>query len=397
MREPGDLRELRSRYLRGKRKTKQEILRSLEVVYGYHRKSAIRLMRKELKRQLAGIPRRTRRKSGPKGRYQDPRFKDALRRLWRELDYMCSKNLKEALPEWLPFYEQAHGEFLPELRDRLLTVSASTMDRVLKSHKHLGRGRCGTTPGSLLRSEIPISTSCWDTREPGFLEGDTVAHCGGSLAGEFVWSLTATDICTTWTEVRPVWHKGTKAVVSAIEDIGAALPFLMKGWDCDNGGEFINRTLVKHFAERTIAFTRSRTYHKNDNCHVEQKNYTHARQLLGYGRIDNREVLEPLFEILCLWSMLRNHFYPTRKLINKIVIGGTTKKIYDRPATPYERVLACESISEDTKNHLRGTHRALNPIVLRKQIRSSLRLLMKHASVSASHINNFYDFGNNQL
>ena len=206
---------------------------------------------------------------------------------------MCSKNLKDALPKWMPYLEQVYGVFNADIRTRLLSVSASTIDRILKPHKYLGRGRCGTKPGTLLRSEIPISTSCWDTAEPGFLEGDTVAHCGGSLLGEFVWSLTATDICTTWTEVRPVWHKGTIAVVEAIEDLERALPFPMQGWDCDNGGEFINRTLVRHFADKRVAFTRSRAYHKNDNAHVEQRNYTHVRQLLGYGRIDNQEMEFP--------------------------------------------------------------------------------------------------------
>ena len=397
MKEVEDLRALRLRYLNGNRRTKAEILGGLEVLYGYHRKSAIRLLSGELNRRVKGYVRVVRQKPGARSRYQEPLFKDALRRLWRELDYMCSKNLKQALPEWLPFYESAHGEFIPEVREKLLAVSASTIDRLLHRYKHEGRGRCGTTPGTLLRSEIPISTSCWDTAEPGFLEGDTVAHCGGSLAGEFVWSLTATDICTTWTEVRPVWHKGAQAVVEAIEDIQAALPFAIKGWDCDNGGEFINHTLVKHFAERRVAFTRSRAYHKNDNCHVEQRNYTHARQLLGYGRIDNRAVMEPLLETLRLWSMLRNHFYPTRKLINKICLGSKTKKIYDKPRTPYERALGHSAISEQKKLELKATHQALNPITLRKQIRSSVRLLMRYSSVSACRNAYLHDFSNSGL
>jgi hypothetical protein len=397
MKEVEDWRGLRLRYLNGNRRVKADILRSLELVCGYHRKSAIRVLRGELNRRLRNQQCQAVKKPGAKSRYQDPLFRDALRRLWRELDYMCSKNLKKALPEWLPFYEQEHCEFLPEIRTKLLIVSASTIDRLLKPHKHLGRGRCGTTPGTLLRSEIPISTTCWDIAEPGFLEGDTVAHCGGSLMGEFVWTLTATDICTTWTEVRPVWHKGAKAVVEAIEDIQASLPFAIKGWDCDNGGEFINRTLVKHFADHRITFTRSRSYHKNDNCHVEQRNYTHARQLLGYGRIDNHDVMEPLLEILRLWSMLKNHFYPTRKLIQKVCLGSKTKKIYDEPRTPYERALAHTSVSEQMKTELQAAHRVLNPVVLRKQIRSSVRLLMRHASVSTSVAGSFRIFGNTEL
>lgn len=273
-------------------------------------------------------------------------------------------------------------------------MSASTIDRLLKSHKHQGRGRSGTKPGSLLRNEIPISTVCWDIGEPGFLEGDTVAHCGGTLQGQFVWSLTATDICTTWTEVRPVWHKGALAVVEAIEDIQSSLPFAMLAWDCDNGGEFINRTLVKHFAEKKIGFTRSRAYHKNDNAHVEQRNYTHVRQLLGYERIDNPELMDPLTELLRLWSMLKNHFYPTRKLKKKIRQGSRIKKIYDDPTTPYERVLAHPSVSAQQKAILLGTHNAINPVELQKHIRQKLRLLLRKTTVSGSHLENLHGFGN---
>lgn len=393
MKEKRELRELQLRYLNSNRKGKDEILKSLEIIHGYHRKSAIRMLRMGVNRAIKGKYQSVDGRGRP-GRYQDVRFKDALRRVWKELDYMCSKNLKKAIGEWLPFYEEEHGEFLPGIRAALLEVSASTIDRLLKPYKHQGHGRCGTKPGSLLRNEIPISTSCWNTTEPGYLEGDTVAHCGGSLSGEFVWSLTATDIFTTWTEVRPVWHKGTKAVVEAIEDLQLALPFPIKGWDCDNGGEFINRTLVKHFADKSIAFTRSRAYCKNDNAHVEQRNYTHVRQLLGYTRFDNPEIMEPLTEILRLWSLLKNHFYPTRKLIFKSSVGSKTRKVYDEPTTPYERVMALPSIPEERKVELIATHRALNPIKLRKQIRSAVRLVARHASVSTSRYNTFHDFGN---
>lgn len=397
MREIEDWKGIRLRYLNGNRRVKREILRSLELLYGYHRKSAVRLLRAELNRLAAGKPILVAKKRGVRGRYQDPEFKNALRKMWRELDFMCSKNLVKSIPEWLPYVEGLYGAYSADIKERLLTISASTIDRILESHKHQGRGRCGTKPGSLLRSEIPISTSCWDTAEPGFLEGDTVAHCGGSLLGEFVWTLTATDICTTWTEVRPVWHKGKDAVVAAITDIERALPFPMQAWDCDNGGEFINYTLLRHFADKKIAFTRSRAYYKNDNAHVEQRNYTHARQLLGYGRIDNREIVAPLAEVLQLWSILKNHFYPSRKLISKICIGGTTKKIYDQPSTPFERVLAHPSVADCQKQRLRELHAALNPVLLRKQIRSTCRSLLRRASVLPSHSTDLQTFGNIEL
>jgi len=381
MREIENLRELRVKYLNGSRATKDQILSSICLVHGYHRKSAIRLMHRELKRLVAQKP-RTKMKPGTPRRYHEPGFKAALKAIWKETDYMCSKNLKKALPVWLPAYEQVQGVFREDIRVKLLSISAASIDRVLKPYKHLGRGRCGTKPGSLLRSEIPIRTTVWDVNIPGFLEGDTVAHCGGDLSGQFVWTLTATDICTQWTEVRPVWHKGADAVINAIEDMYQTLPFSVQAWDCDNGSEFINRYLVKHFADRKIAFTRSRPYHKNDNAHVEQRNYSHVRQLLGYRRIDNKELVPKLHAIMRDYSLLKNLFYPSRKLLNKVVIGSYTKRLFDDPKTPYQRVLEHPSIDMATKDNLRIIYNSINPVVFKKQIFSQLRQLLKHASVT---------------
>ena len=199
MGEISNLRELRLRYLNGNRRVKDEILNSLCTLHGFHRKSAIRLFNREVHRLKEGTPRQAA-KRGRKPRYQDPAFQTVLHNLWKETDFMCSKNFKKAIPEWLPFFEQEEGVLRADIRERLLEVSASTIDRVLKPYKYQGRGRSGTKPGSLLRSEIPIRTNYWDISVPGYMEGDTVAHCGGSLSGQFIWSLTLTDICTTWTE-----------------------------------------------------------------------------------------------------------------------------------------------------------------------------------------------------
>lgn len=378
-----NIKELRVKYLNGNRATKNQILSSLCLIRGYHRKSAIRLMNGEVNRIAANKPKHRRKPPGCPKRYHDPGFKVALKAVWRETDYMCSKNLKKAMTVWLPAYEEVEGVFREDIRQKLLSISAASIDRVLKPYKHLGRGRCGTKPGSLLRNEIPIRTTVWDVTEPGFLEGDTVAHCGGDLSGQFVWTLTATDICTQWTEIRPVWHKGASAVIEAIEDISNSLPFNIQAWDCDNGGEFINRCLVKHFADRSIAFTRSRPYHKNDNAHVEQRNYSHARQLLGYGRIDNRETLPKLQKIMSDYSLLKNLFYPSRKLQSKITIGSYTKKLFSEPKTPYQRVLEHPSISNEAKDKLRIIYNSLNPVVFKKQIFSQLRQLLKNASVTS--------------
>lgn len=393
MSEIENLKELRIKYLNGNRRTKDQILTSLCLVHGYHRKSAIRVMYGELKRLQAQRPRK-KQKPGVRSRYQDPGFKAALKAIWKETDYMCSKNLKRAMPVWLPAYEAVEGVFREDIRTRLLSISAASIDRVLKPYKHLGRGRCGTKPGSLLRSEIPIRTTVWDVNVPGFLEGDTVAHCGGDLSGQFVWSLTATDICTQWTEIRPVWHKGAAAVIDGIEDMYKTLPFAIQAWDCDNGAEFINRYLVQHFKDRRIALTRSRPYHKNDNAHVEQRNYSHVRQLLGYRRLDNREIVSRLTDVMRDYSLLKNLFYPSRKLVSKVVIGSYTKKLFDEPKTPYQRVLEHPLVDECQKERLRNLYSSTNPVLFKKQIFSQLRLLLRNASVTSQFEASDTPFGN---
>lgn len=394
MKEIANLRELRLKYLNGNRSTKDQILTSLKVVHGYHRKSAIRLMNGGLKSSLSNCPVKKRGKPGRRSRYQEPGFKAALRAVWKVTDYMCSKNLKKAMPEWLPAYEQVEGVFRDDIRSKLLSISPASIDRVLKPFKHLGRGRCGTKPGSLLRSEIPIRTNVWDVNIPGFLEGDTVAHCGGDLSGQFVWTLTATDICTQWTEIRPVWHKSAGGVITAIEDMYQTFPFAVQAWDCDNGAEFINRYLVKHFADRKIAFTRSRPYHKNDNAHVEQRNYSHVRQLLGYKRIDNQEIVPQLREVMRNYSLLKNLFYPGRKLLSKVVIGSYAKKLFDSPKTPYQRILEHDAIDDNTKKKLTELKESINPVIFKKQIFSQLRQVFKYASVTPNFEASSQPFGN---
>ena len=185
---------------------------------------------------------------------------------------------------------------------------------------------------------------------PGLLEGDTVAHCGGILSGQFVWTLTITDICMQWTEIRPVWHKGAVAVIDGIEDMYKTVPFTIQAWDCDNGAEFINRYLVQHCRDKRIALTRSRPYHKNDNPHGEQRNDSHVRQLLGYRRLDNREIVSRLTDVMLDYSLLKNFFYPTRKLVSNVVIGSYTKKLFDEPKTPHQRVLEHPLVDECQKN-----------------------------------------------
>jgi hypothetical protein len=218
------------------------------------------------------------------------------------------------------------------------------------------------------------------------MEADTVAHCGNSLSGAFVWSLTLTDIHTTWTEIRATWNKGARGVCEQIEAIESQLPFILLGFDCDNGSEFLNYHLVRYFSQRPqyFSFTRSRPYKKNDNAHVEQKNWTHVRQLFGYDRIDNPALVPRMNDLYANeWSLYQNHFCPTMKLIEKHRINSKYKKKYDSPKTPYQRLLDSEHVSKDTKKCLQVVHLTLNPFILKQTIEKKLRLIFQHVKVTS--------------
>lgn len=182
-----------------------------------------------------------------------------------------------------------------------------------------------------------------------------------------------------------MFHKGKEGALEAVKSIENVLPFALIAFDSDNGGKFLNYYLVEYFARRdnVVYFTRSREYKKNDNAHVEQKNYTHVRQLLGYQRLDNIEILDPLNKILRDWSTLRNHFYPVRKLLSKERIGSRYSKRYDDPKTPYQRLIECHHIDPVVKENLTQIHKSLDPVVLRRSIRKRLQDLFKFASVTS--------------
>lgn len=394
---------IRSRYFKASREEKGFILQEFCAVSGYHRKSALRMLRRRINRLAKDGREPIPRKRGRKSTYgSDPLFMEALRALWQETDYMCGKNLPGAIQDWLPSLQRHRNlSISAAVEAKLLTVSGATIDRLLKPHKAaLGRRhRSGTKPGTLLRSSIEIQTDAWSANVPGFLEADTVAHCGGSLSGQFVWSLTVTDIFSQWTEIRAIWHKGAAGILDAIREIEQTLPFEIHGFDSDNGGEFINHSLHKYFTQRSIpvAFTRSREYQSNDNAHVEGKNWTHVRQLLGYERIDNIELTDCLNVLVRRWSLFRNHFFPVRKLISKRRHGSKYHRIYDTPATPYARLMSCPCIRAETKATLKQIHESLDPVVERRSIRSAIRRLLQHASVTSSSeatIPEFSGFGN---
>jgi len=375
------LEAIRLRYKKARKKQKAQILDEFCIVCKYHRKHGIRLLGKSFRQNKSKLPR----KRGAESVYNQPCILGPLIKIWLSTYQMCSKKLNAALPQWMPFYEQEYGKLPEEVKNKLLLISPATIDRLLKPSKikYKRKGLCGTKPGSLLKNQIPIRTSNWDITKPGFCEADTVAHCGNSLMGEFAWSLTFTDIFSCWTENRAIWGKGSKDVLEQVRDIENNLPFKLLGFDCDNGSEFLNYHLIRYFSDRpkekAVQFTRSRPYHKNDNAYVEQKNWTHVRQLLGYNRFGNKALI-PLMNDLYSneYGLLQNYFCPNMKLISKERINSKYHKKYDKPQTPYQRLLACNDISSEFKQKLIATYLLINPFKLRKCIEEKLNNIFKH-------------------
>ena len=363
------LQKIQQRYKRASKEEKTQILDEFCQVCEHHRKHAIRVL---------NAPRlRPRRKPGRKSRY-GPEIVAVLKAIWLAGEQMCSKRLKAALPLWLPYYESLNGPLAPSSRELVLGISPATIDRLLASarFRYGRRGLSGTKPGTLLRNQIPVRTEHWDVDRPGYFEADTVAHCGDSLKGNFIWSLTFTDIWSGWTEMRAVWNKGAQGVVEATRNIEKRLPFAILGFDCDNGSEFLNHHLWTYFANRPepVHFTRSRPYHSNDNAHVEQKQWTHVRQLLGYRRLENAALLNPINELYASeWALMQNYFLPSMKLKTKEKINSRYRRRYEPPRTPYERLLESPHVSNEAKLRLQHTFRQLNPFLLKKAIERKLK------------------------
>lgn len=364
------LAKIKGRYRKARRIEKGAILREFCAVCGYNRKYAIRL--------LGSKSRPAPRKTGPKPFYDAPVISH-LKALWLATDQMCSKKLVKAIELWMPYYELETGGLPPQIKAKLLKLSPATVDRLLKPARARlkGKGKCSTRPGKLLRNVIPIRPDKATMDRPGFIEADTVAHCGNSLEGQFAYSITSTDINSGWTENRAVWGKGSAGVVEQIRDMERSLPFPIIAFWSDNGSEFLNHHLWRYFADRKkpVNFSRSRPYKKDDNSHVEQKNWTHVRQLFGYDRIDKASLVPAMNGIYKLWGLYQNHFSPARKLTSKTRINSRWKKTYDEPKTPYQRLLESPHITGEAKYKLASIHGTLNPFHLRKEFEKILRRL----------------------
>lgn len=372
----GLLEKVQARYAQRDRQGKGRMLDELCEDHGYERKYAIRL----LGGGVAGPS--GRRRAGPVRQYEG--IEPVIREIWLAAEQPCGKRLAPALALWLPHYEKRHGRLSGRQRKLIGQVSAATLDRMLAEARTQNRlrGRCGTKPGGLLRTEIPIRTGTWDVRQPGYLEADSVAHCGASLAGEFVWSLTYTDIASAWTEGRAVWNKGATGVVVATRDVEQALPFEILGFDCDNGSEFLNWHLVKYFQQRhrPVGFTRSRPYHKDDQAHVEQKNWMWPRALLGYGRLEREELVAPISALYReVWGPLQNFFLPGMKLLRKWREGSQWKKRYEKARTAYERLLDLPGMKGAMRRQLRDQYESLDPFELKEEMERRLKPILAAA------------------
>jgi len=344
-------------------------------VTGYHRKAAIRLLHQVNKS-------RSSKKRGRHRKYSAT-VVEALRLVWEATDRLCSKRLHPFLSELVNVLRR-HGEITisTEVEAQLCQMSPSTIDRLLKPWRRLGGRRpfSTTKPASLLKSSIPIRTFAdWEENKPGFLEADLVPHCGNSPEGFYLNTLSTVDIATGWSECVAVWGKGQERVGSAVHRVRQRLPFPLLGLDSDNGGEFINQRLFAYCQREHITFTRSRSYKKNDNCHVEQKNWSVVRRLIGYDRYNSRPAYETLNRTYDLLRLYVNFFQPVMKLVSKTRHGAKVHKVYDTARTPYQRTLESGVLTEAKQQEIAATYHGLNPVLLLKQINENLESLWKLA------------------
>ena len=372
---------LRERYSQAGKPEKGRILDELAATCGYNRKHAITVLG-ELP-GTAGKPGKERHRRATYG----PEVGATLLKLWKVSRGLCAKRLVPQLPALIDAMER-HGELsLPDaLKDKLLNVSASTADRLLGKLRRCGEhGISTTSPGTLLRHQIPLHTfSDWKDAKPGFMEIDLVAHCGDTAAGQFVYTLTAVDVATGWTECVAIPNRGQLAVLAGIELVMGRLPFRLLGIDSDNGAEFINATLKSFCDERGIAFTRGRPYKKNDQCHVEQKNGAVVRPLVGYARYEGEGAVDHINKLYRTHRLHLNYFCPSMKLVDKHRNGAKAIKKYDTPQTAYARLAAYADWDAEHKQRNDGFYQNLNPAALARRI-DELEAGLRHHVVRTAH------------
>jgi hypothetical protein len=364
------LKAIHPRYQGADRAEKQRILDEFCKVTRYHRKSALRLLNGPPPTRTPPTPRRRRPTYGT-------RVIQVLAAIWRAAGYPWSLRLKALLPLWLP-WARRRFRIPPAVEAQLRQLSPRQMDRRLAAYRRpSGTGRFGRTkPGTLLKHHVPLRTDRWDVHVPGFTEIDLVAHGGESGEGEFAHSLNLTDIHTTWVETRAVLGRGQHAVQAALEAMRQVLPFRLQGIDSDNGSEFINFHLIAYCEAQGIQFTRGRPYQKDDNAHIEQKNWTHVRKLLGYVRYATPGAVAAMNALYAQdLRLFQNLFLPSVKLVRKVRVGARLRRVYDRPQTPFERVQACPEADPARVAQLQALRDQLDPFALAEAIEQQLARL----------------------
>lgn len=364
---------IQPRYLKANKTGKQKILDEFIAATGFHRKYAIRILRH-------GYPRGHYKKKGKTPIYRGEVIQ-ALEQVWEIYGRICSKRLHPFLGEGIRILERCQEiNLTPEIKQLLLSISCSTIDRCLKPvrFKNKAHGLSTTKPGTLLKKMITVRTFAdWNEDQPGFMEIDLVAHCGETGEGQFLNTLTCTDICTGWTEPIALRRRSSQAVRDALHNMRPELPFPLKGIDSDNGSEFINELLYNYCLVEQITFTRSRPYKKNDQSYVEQKNWSVVRHTIGYDRFETDEEFDLLSSIYSYLRLYINFFQPVLKLISKGRVGDKFIKTYDQAKTPYQRIMARHDIPLETKARLTDLYVKLNPVVLRNSIDLKVAKLWK--------------------
>lgn len=379
---------LAEQYRRASKGAKGDFLNQFVEATGFNRCYARRLLRNHGRRVRVSAQAvvegdvRVRPKRAGRRHYGEDVI-EALKKVWELLDFINSKRLAAALPEVVPRLVACRElRIKKSVQKQLLQISPATIDRLLKSEreKHTLKGRATTKPGTLLKHQIPIRTfSDWDNEEPGFLEMDLVGHDGGKAEGDYCFTLDIVDVATGWTEQAAVPNKAQKWVFEALQDLKRRLPFTILGLDSDNGGEFINHHLLAYCNEQEITFTRSRPYRKNDNCYVEEKNWSVVRRYVGYARYDMPSACELLNSLYRVLRDYTNFFLPSMKLKEKTRDGARVQKRYDTPKTPYQRILQSPKIPEAVKRSLTRHYEQLNPAALHRQVRKLQKQLDKLA------------------
>lgn len=360
------VKKAKGRYLKADKQEKTKILEELFQNTGLNRNYLTQILSATVDLDYVNPINRKRRET------YDANVIHYLKKIWTIFDYPCGQRLAPMLPEYISVLEKFKEiTLLDSIKEKLLKIQSATIDRRLIKFRTFRHKKVFSTtkPGSLLKKNIPIKTSSWDEARLGFGELDTVAHCGSSASGEFIFTLTYTDICSQWTISEAVMGKGQSGIKTALDNIAKRLPFPLKGIDPDNGSEFINWQLYNHCLANNIEFTRGRPYQKNDNAHIEQKNYTHVRKLMGYGRLNQTHQLKKMNDLYWNeWDFYKNFFIPNKKLTEKKRVETKIVKKYDLPKTPYQRLLEHKDFPENEKEQLKAIYAKLNPVKIKNEI-----------------------------